>query len=58
MADELTAKITAMVNGERPDRSEDPDGWHRNRGGFMGKGRWGGHTHSEGSGSTASTTAA
>ena len=57
-ADELTAKITAMVNGERPERSEDPDGWQRHRGGFMGKDRWGSHTHSEGSSSTASTTAA
>ena len=57
-ADELTAKITAMVNGEQPERSEDPNSGQRHRGGFLGKGRWGSHTHTEGTSSTASTTAA
>ena len=43
-------------DGDDSDEDCDHDGTHR--GGFMGKGRWGSHTHSEGTRSTASTIAA
>lgn len=48
--DELSERITAFVNGERPERGE---GGHDRRGGrghagkgSFGIGRWGGHSHS------------
>ncbi|WP_419922397.1 hypothetical protein [Candidatus Poriferisodalis sp.] len=49
--DELSTKITAFVNGERPERPEGEDerrgrrGLHR--GGIDGLWRWGGHTHAD-----------
>ncbi|MDE0135778.1 hypothetical protein [Candidatus Poriferisodalis multihospitum] len=62
--DELSTRITAVVNGERPERSEGSDSWHGRRGdkhhGGMGHGRlgrWGGHGH-ENPASDASTSAA
>ena len=62
--DELTAKITAFVNGEWPERPERSAGWHGRRGGKhqggMGPGRlgrWGGHGH-ESPTDLASTSAA
>ncbi|WP_420446590.1 hypothetical protein [Candidatus Poriferisodalis sp.] len=50
-ADELTTRITAFVNGERPERPKGEDGRRGrrglHRGGIDGLGRWGGHAHSD-----------
>ena len=50
-ADELTAKITALVNGERPERPDGEDGRRGrggpHRGGIDGPARWGRHTLSD-----------
>ncbi len=58
--DALTTKITAFVNGEKPERPEG-DGERRGRHGgrhFGGKIGWGGHAHTGTAGTSASTTAA
>ena len=58
-AEELTTKITALVNGEKPERPEGAEGrgGHR-RGGFGNWGRWGAHAHSGTDAPSGSATAA
>ena len=57
--DELTAKVTSFVNGEKPERLEGEDGRRGRRGRHLGgKIGWGGHAHTGTAGTSTSTTAA
>ncbi|WP_419840099.1 hypothetical protein [Candidatus Poriferisodalis sp.] len=61
-AEELTTKIAALVNGEKPERPEGAEGRKgrggHHRGGFGNWGRWGAHAHSGTAAPSGSATAA